>query len=85
MRIDTNSRFEKHYRKLPKKLKEAAKEKERLFREDPFHSALDTHRLHGKDAGAWAFSVNCKYRIKFIFVDEHTALYLDIGTHDIYR
>ena len=85
MEIQTVPRFDRHYRKLPKRLKESAKEKEKIFRENPYHPNLHTHRLHGKDKGLWAFWVNQKYRIKFDFVGEHTVLFLDIGTHDIYE
>ncbi|MBM3261160.1 type II toxin-antitoxin system mRNA interferase toxin, RelE/StbE family [Candidatus Kaiserbacteria bacterium] len=77
--------FEKQYRKLPKKIKEFAKQKEVAFRENPFHPSLDTHKLHGKDKDVWAFSINHKYRIKFVFLNTTTALFLEIGLHDIYR
>jgi addiction module RelE/StbE family toxin len=83
--IETSNRFRKSYKKLPKKLKEAAKQKEVLFRENPFHQSLETHKLHGKDADAWGFSINKKYRIKFVFLTEDSVLFLDIGTHDIYQ
>ena len=84
-RIDTHSTFEKHYKRLSKGVKETAKAKESIFRNNPFQAMLDTHKLHGKDRGAWAFSVNQKYRIKFIFLADNSVLFLDIGTHDIYR
>lgn len=85
-RIHTTSKFNKRYRKLADKVKEVAKEKETLFRNNPFHSGLATHKLHGKDAGAWAFSVDRKYRIKFMFPSASSVLFLDIGTHDdVYR
>ena len=82
--IETMPLFERHYRKLPKKLKEVAKEREKLFRQDAFHPSLETHKLHGKDRETWAFSINQKYRIKFIFLPANAALFLDIGTHAIY-
>ncbi|MBI2888419.1 MAG: type II toxin-antitoxin system mRNA interferase toxin, RelE/StbE family [Candidatus Liptonbacteria bacterium] len=76
--------FERAYKKLPKVVKEAAKEKERFFRENAFDSRLHTHKLHGKDKGAWAFSINNAYRIKFVFLNGASALFLDVGTHGIY-
>ena len=33
----------------------------------------------------WAFWINYKYRIKFIFLSDNDVLSLDIGTHDIYK
>jgi len=83
--IETKPRFDRHYRKLSKRLKEAAKEKEPLFRENLFHPSLRTHKLHGKEKGAWAFWINYHYRIKFLFLSDNNALFLDIGRHDFYE
>ena len=82
MEIETHPRFDKRYRNLTKKIKEAAKHKEQIFRTDPFHPSLRTHKLHGKDKDAWAFSINQKYRIKFLFLGEHRVPFLNVGTHD---
>lgn len=70
--------------RLAKRIADEAEEKEAIFKEDAFDARLHTHKLHGKDKGAWAFWINNKYRIKFIFLDEHDVLFLDVGTHDIY-
>lgn len=77
--------FEKSYKKLSQKVKARAAIKERVFRENPFHPTLKTHKLHGKEKEMWAFWINQKYRIKFIFLEEGVVLFLDIGTHDIYE
>ncbi|MEK7208298.1 MAG: hypothetical protein AAB699_01985 [Patescibacteria group bacterium] len=66
MEIFTRSRFDRRYKKLSPQLKALAKEKEALFRVEPFAPQLRTHKLHGKDTGARAFWINNKYRIKFI-------------------
>ena len=65
-------------------MKEEAKKKEAAFRENPFDPMLRTHKLHSKDKEAYAFWVSHSYRIKFIFLDEESVLFLDVGTHDIY-
>jgi mRNA interferase YafQ len=83
--IETKPRFDRHYRKLSKQLKDTAKEKEPLFRENPFSPILRTHKLHGKENGVWAFWINYHYRIKFIFLSENCVLFLDIGPHDFYK
>lgn len=85
MEISTHPRFDKHYRKLPKTIRDKAKTKEEIFRVSPFDSSLQTHKLHGKDQGAWAFWVDYRYRIKFVFVTEGKVLFLDVGLHDIYE
>jgi len=83
--IRVSERFKKSYRKLPVKIKQRAKEKEAVFRTDPFDSILKTHKLSGKEKGIWAFWINDSYRIKFIFLPNKEVLFLDIGTHKIYK
>ena len=83
--VRTSVKFERQYRKLPHAIKEAAKEKEIIFRENSFNSRLDTHKLHWKEKDAWAFSVTRSHRIKFIFLKEGAVLFLEIGTHGIYQ
>jgi mRNA-degrading endonuclease RelE of RelBE toxin-antitoxin system len=83
--IFIHSNFERNYKKLPKRIKEKAKEKEKIFRENPFDSRLRTHKLKGKEKEVWAFWIDYKYRIKFIFLDSEEVLFLDVGPHDIYE
>lgn len=85
MEIRTAPLFEKHYKKLPERIKEKAKQKEKIFRTDPFHSLLKTHKLSGREKEMWAFWVNDSYRVKFIFLPNQEVLFLDIGTHKIYK
>ncbi|OGD70857.1 hypothetical protein A3I18_01300 [Candidatus Campbellbacteria bacterium RIFCSPLOWO2_02_FULL_35_11] len=85
MKIKITPLFEKHYKKLSKDIKERAKEKEKLFRENPFHPLLNTHKLSGKEKESWVFWITYSYRIKFIFLNNDEALFLDVGTHGIYK
>lgn len=83
-RIEIGGLFKKEYKRLPQRIKDIAKEKEFIFRDNPFDIRLGTHKLHGKEKDLWAFSVNRSYRIKFIFLSEGCVLFLEIGTHEIY-
>ena len=83
--IRVSGKFEKQYRKLPDKIRKVAREKESIFRNNPFDPRLNTHKLHGKDREAWAFSITGFCRIKFIFLTSESVLFLEIGTHDIYQ
>ena len=74
--------FEGRYKRLRVVIKKRAKNKEPIFREDPFDSRLKTHKLHGKDKEHWAFWIDYHYRIKFTFLKDDQALFLDVGTHD---
>lgn len=86
MEIRVSPRFERDYKKLSRDIKEKAKAREQIFQTNPFDARLDTHQLHGKDDGKWAYSIDYDYRIKFVFLGKGRVLYIDIGTHDeLYR
>ncbi len=85
MLVSYSDQFLKSASRLPKKLIAQADTKEVLFKSTPFHSSLETHKLHGYKQDVWAFSVNQKYRIQFIFITSGSVLFLDIGQHDTYR
>lgn len=84
-RIDTSARFEKEFSRLSKNIQKLAHKKDALFRTDAFHPSLETHKLGGALKDDWAYSVNKHYRVHFYFVDDHTVLYISIGTHEIYK
>ncbi|MEA3464285.1 MAG: type II toxin-antitoxin system mRNA interferase toxin, RelE/StbE family [Patescibacteria group bacterium] len=85
MLIKVSPRFEKNYKRLPMEIKKKAKEKEIIFRGNPFDLRLKTHKLKGELKNSWAFWINFSYRIKFIFIGNSKVLFLDIGTHEIYN
>ena len=85
MIIRTTPKFEKKYKKLPDNIKNKAKERELIFRENPFNPKLRTHKLSGKDQNSWSFYVDYSIRIKFIFLSNKEVLFLDIGLHNIYK
>lgn len=66
-------------------MKSKAKEKEKIFKTNPFDSRLDTHKLHGKYKEYWAFTVVGQYRVMFDFVGSKTVDFINVGTHDIYK
>jgi len=55
------------------------------FTNNPFDPSLKTHKLTGKLSNYWSFSVDYHTRILFEFIDEKTAGFIDIGTHEIYK
>lgn len=84
MRIYYSSKFEREYKKLPRHIKDLAEEKEKIFRNNPFDSRLDTHKLGGRLKEFWAFSVDQKYRIIFEFAEKDTVWFHSVGDHSIY-
>lgn len=83
--IKVSKKFEKQYKHIPKNIKNQAKEKESVFRKNPFDKILNTHKLHGKEKDIWSFNINYSYRIKFIFLSDEEVLFLEMGTHKIYK
>ena len=77
--------FEKNFERLPERVQRLAEKKEMLFREDAFHPLLKTHQLSGELKGTWAYSVNREYRVHFYFLNNNSVVYVDIGTHEIYK
>ncbi len=78
------SDFRKAYRKLPKNIQNIIDRKDKLFRKNPFHPGLKTHKLYGPLDGLWSFWITRDYRVLFEFVKGGVIFY-DIGTHGIYR
>lgn len=85
MQIIYASKFEREYKKLQKKIKFLAEEKEAIFRKNPFEPILDTHKLHGRLKEFWSFSIGFKYRIIFEFTDKDIIHFHSVGNHDIYQ
>ena len=77
--------FKRSYKKRVRnnsRLKKKFWEKMEIFLENPFFPQLRTHKLSGKLAGQWAFSVDDDCRIVFEFVGEDQVLLIDVGSHD---
>ncbi|OHA26538.1 MAG: hypothetical protein A3C06_03100 [Candidatus Taylorbacteria bacterium RIFCSPHIGHO2_02_FULL_46_13] len=87
MIIYYHPRFQRSYRGLEQKTKMRAEARLEIFKKNPFDSRLGTHRLHGKLKKQLSYSVNSQYRILFEFLnkDKTEVIFLDIGTHDIYK
>jgi addiction module RelE/StbE family toxin len=82
METFASPKFKRSYKKLPKRIKIKAEKQEKIFRNKAFDPCLHTHKLHGKEKEYWAYSVDKRYRIIFVFLNNNRVLYLDIGTHD---
>ena len=84
MKIFYHPRFPKAFLGLPRNVQIKAERREKIFREDPFDSRLDTHKLHGKLKMQWSFAIDDKYRILFEF-NNSDVTFLDAGDHDLYK
>ena len=84
MKIFYLKKFAKQYKKIPLEIKKLTKEKEKVFRINPFDSRLKTPKLHGDLRDFFAFSINGSIRIIFDFDKNKNVRFYTIGSHDIY-
>jgi len=73
--------FEKKYSRLPRKIKDAFKERRNLFLADIHSPLLNVHALHGEHGGYQSFNVTGDIRVIFRETKEEVFLFMDIGTH----
>ena len=85
MKIYYFSKFAHKYKKLSHKIKQRAKEAEKIFRVYPFNNRLKTHKLSGRLKNYWAFSIDEKYRVVFEFYKKDVIFFHDVGGHEIYK
>ncbi|MEA3463688.1 MAG: type II toxin-antitoxin system mRNA interferase toxin, RelE/StbE family [Patescibacteria group bacterium] len=83
--IEYSIKFVKQLRKLPRNIINSAKKKEKIFKQNPLHSSLRVHELHGNFKGVWSVSINRNYRIIFERASNGDIIFISIGKHDIYR
>lgn len=85
MEVQFTPSFIRQLKKLPKALQQEAVEKINLFKQDPQHAMLKTHKLKGKLKDRYSFSVNYQTRIVFRHLNKNTAVLLAVGDHDVYK
>ena len=84
MNIVQTAKFEHSLKKLPTLIIERVVMRTIVFKENPFHPRLNTHKLHGKLKDQWSFSIDGRYRILFEF-DGSDVIFLDAGNHELYQ
>lgn len=52
-----------------------------LFKENPRHPSLRTHKLSGKLSHAWSISIEGNIRMLY-YISQDEAIFFLIGTHD---
>ena len=83
--IEYSTKFVKQLKKLPKNIINIAKKKEKIFKQNPLHSSLRIHELHGNFKNVWSISINKNYRIIFERQNNGDIVFISIGKHDIYK
>ena len=78
----------KNFYSLSPEQKAATRAKWTVFKVDPFHPSLGTHKIHKLSAAMrrTVYSVVIEGNLRVIFRrDGDVVTTLDIGTHDLYR
>ncbi len=68
--------------KKDKKLIQRIEKQIKLFESNPKHPSLRTHKLTGNFNNRWSISINKVLRMVYLVLDENTAYFVDLGTHD---
>ena len=83
--IHSSSRFRRSFKQAPSHVKIDFAKRIDVFKEQPFHSSLHTHKLSGNLANYYAFYLCDGWRVLFAFVESNIALLVNIGSHDDYK
>ena len=80
MQIEYSKKFQKQFKKCPKKIKKKCIDNLAVFSEDPSHPLLRKHALIGKYRGCYSINLGGDWRI--IFDEDKEGIFvLAIGTH----
>ena len=85
MVINFKPSFVREFKKLPIELQEEALERIGLFRKIENHKKLKVHKLKGRLAEFYSFSVTYSHRIVFSYESKTEVVFLAIGDHDVYK
>ena len=83
-KISYTSKFAKNFKKLDRTIKLGVEKKIDLFKINPRHTSLRTHKLSGELQDSFSFRVDYSYRILFVFENSNEVTFIDIRTHSIY-
>ncbi len=84
MNISYTSRFLRSFKKLSPQLQEDGYKGIDLFKNKNNHSKLSLHKLKGKLAKKYSFSINYSHRV-ILEISDDNAIFLDIGDHSMYE
>lgn len=77
--------FIRQFKKLSAKTKANVYTAISLFQNEKNHAKLKAHKLHGHLAHLYSFSVQFDMRIVFYYQSKKEVVFVDIGSHAVYR
>ncbi|HAJ44701.1 MAG: Plasmid stabilization system [Candidatus Azambacteria bacterium GW2011_GWE1_42_9] len=84
MKVSFKPTFIRQFKRLDLGLQQEANEKIELFEGGQNLTQLKIHKLHGRLAGWYSFSVNYKTRVVFCYLSKKEVALLAIGDHAVY-
>lgn len=85
MEVSFKPSFVRQFKRLDPALQQEVVEKIEQFKDRRNHKSLRVHKLKGRLAGRYSFSVNYKDRIVFHYETKDRAVLLAVGDHDVYK
>lgn len=85
MRIGYTASFLRQFKALPPEIQKSAHKAIDAFADRKNHARLKVHKLKGRLAGTYAFSVDYRRRVIFEYTKPDTAVLLAIGDHEVYQ
>ncbi len=82
MNVVFHRRFDKMADKLPLKVKAKMVERIALFTKNPLNPVLRNHALNTPYKDSYSINITGDYRAVYCLVDEQTAMFTHIGTHN---
>ena len=72
--------------KKDKKLSDRIEKQIKLFKENPMHPSLRTHKLSAKQDNLWSISITMSIRMIYLRIDNDSVVFVKVGTHnEVYR
>jgi addiction module RelE/StbE family toxin len=89
MKIQIDKKVDRELAKIKKtnpKLIKRIEKQLALFQEDPKHPSLRTHKIVVSGEELRSISITMSIRAAYVLIDQQTALFVKIGTHEeVYR
>ena len=84
MIINYKPSFIREFKKLSVEIQEEAFERISLFRDVGNHKKLKVHKLKGRLANFYSFSITYSHRIVFSYESKTEIVFVAIGDHGVY-
>lgn len=81
IKIEYSRTFKKQYAKLPLKIRNQFKQRQRVWLENQFSPVLNTHMLKGEYIGFYSFNVTGDIRALYEKIDDTYVIFGFIGSH----